>query len=191
MRDVRHHRHAIGRHGIEELERRRQHDEVGKGATRIEQHQRGYQQRPGQALLVLVQARAHEGPQLVQDHRHADEQRHEEGQLQRRDERTRHLGGNQVRTGRHALHQRLGQLCIQMVRHRYQGKQHQQQHHDGPQQARTQLDQVGEQALFDAALGGRIGVSYGHAARSWAPAGCRWRWPWSRPAPPERRAGCR
>ncbi len=64
---------------------------------------------------MLVQARCDEAPDLMQDHRDRQEQRDHHGQLQWRQERRRHVGGDHRRAHRQVLAQRRGDEGVDLL----------------------------------------------------------------------------
>ena len=151
--DVRHHRHALGRHAGEEVEDHREHQEVGEGHPGVEQDDAGHQQRQRHAFLVLVQAGRDEAPDLREDHRHGEEQRHHHGQLERREERRGDVGGDHAGAFRKEAAQRLGDQGVDLLREVEQAGEDQEDRRHAAQQARTQFGQVRDQGHFLVVLG--------------------------------------
>ena len=136
-----------------------EHQEVSERHAGVEQQDARHQQRHRDALLMLVQAGGDEAPDLVQDHRDRQEQRDHHGQLQWRQERRRHVGGDHRRAGRQVMAQWRGDEGVDLLGKGEQpGKDHEDRRH-ATQQAGTQLGEVRDQV----ACAGRFPVYQ----RSW------------------------
>ncbi|KAG0776008.1 hypothetical protein G6F22_012885 [Rhizopus arrhizus] len=141
-------RNYVRAEGGEEVEHRRQHQEVGERTAGVEQHHRRHQQRYRQALFARVQARGNERPQLVQQPRHRHEQGDEEGQLQRREEGTGRVGRNHRLPVGQLRDQRLGQRVVQLLGEWQQRQQRHAQAQQCAHQAAAQFHQMFNQRAF-------------------------------------------
>ncbi|MCY1424273.1 hypothetical protein D9M71_400100 [compost metagenome] len=130
------------------MEDQREHQEVGEGHAGVEQHDARHQQRQGDAFLVLVQAGGDEAPDLVQDHRHGEEQRHHHGQLERGEEGRGHVGGDHGRAFRQVLAQGRRDQGVDLLREVEQAGEDQEDRRYAAQQACTQFGEVRDQGHF-------------------------------------------
>ncbi|MNS23913.1 hypothetical protein D3C72_557420 [compost metagenome] len=94
---------------------------------------------------MLVQAGGDETPDLVQDHRNGQEQRDHHRQLQWRQERRRHVGGNHRRAGGQVRTQRRRDEGVDLLGKGKQAGEDDENRRYAAQQSGTQLGEVRNQ----------------------------------------------
>jgi hypothetical protein len=119
----------------------------------MEQQDRRDEQGHGETLLVPVEARGDEGPELVQNPRHRQEGRDEERQLERRRERRHHARRDEVSPRRQLLLQRLGDVREDVVRVHHARHEAQGDTHECLDEPIAQFQQVRDQRAFGELFG--------------------------------------
>ena len=152
-----------------EIDHVRQHDVVHERAAGIEHERRGDEKRHEGALLVPIEARRHEQPDLHRDQRKAHDQRHERRQLHRDEEELEDVEDDDlVAVGQRRLDQEREDRLGEVEGDEEDGEEADQR----IDQALAQLDQVIEQRHRLVVFRSVVRLGHGRA-RSMGAALCR------------------
>ena len=100
----------------------------------------------GKSILVMaIQPWRDKTPDLLKDERDGQEQRDDHGQLERREERRGHIGGDHRCIGRQVLAQWRGNQCVDLLGEGEQPGKDQENDGNAAQQAGAQFGQVRNQ----------------------------------------------
>ncbi|MCY1186691.1 hypothetical protein D9M73_275860 [compost metagenome] len=94
---------------------------------------------------MAVQPWRDKPPDLLKDERDGQEQRDDHGQLERREERRGHIGGDHRCVGRQVLAQRRGNQCVDLLGEGEQPGKDQENDGNAAQQTGAQFGQVRNQ----------------------------------------------
>ena len=160
---------------LDEAEHALQHEELHEGDADVGQRTAEEDQRQGELLLVRVQARSDEGPDLVHDPRQRQQHGGHGQHLERNDEWREHAHRDQLGALGHVVPDGSGDEVDQTVRPRPEGQQRDgdQNAVDAVEQAVAQLHQVLNERLLGAGqfvVFGRRSVSHGQT-KARAPGG--------------------